>query len=118
MSKSVFLVLTSAIGLAGEIARAGDVVEVTPAEATNLLRRGKGRLATADDGVEVEAEGLRTDGPTIAEFVAAGYPAANYPPAGYEPNSTAEEIAAAVAAEAPTKTKPADKSAGDDKANT
>lgn len=26
---------------------------------------------------------LRTDGPTLEEYVAAGYPAENYPPAGY-----------------------------------
>lgn len=43
---------------------------------------------------------LRDDGPTIAEFVAAGYPAANYPPRGYASKSSEEEIAAAVAAEA------------------
>ena len=37
----------------------------------------------------------RSDGPTVAEYVAAGYKAANYPPAGYASRSTAEEIAAA-----------------------
>lgn len=44
------------------------------------------------------AGGLRTDGPTIDEFITAGYPAANYPPQGYASRSTEEEIAAAIAA--------------------
>lgn len=44
--------------------------------------------------------GLRDDGPTVAEFVAKGYSASKYPPAGYTSRSTAEEIDAAVAAEA------------------
>lgn len=43
---------------------------------------------------------LRDDGPTVAEFVAAGYPASAYPPGGYASRSTAKEIAAAVKAEA------------------
>lgn len=30
-----------------------------------------------------DAEGLRTDGPTIEVFTEAGYAAANYPPSGY-----------------------------------
>lgn len=41
----------------------------------------------------LNADGLRTDGPTIAEFVQAGYLASNYPPAGYASRSTPEEIA-------------------------
>ncbi|MGZ5987405.1 MAG: hypothetical protein ACXWLZ_00010 [Rhizomicrobium sp.] len=40
-------------------------------------------------------------GPTIAEWVAAGYKASAYPPSGYASKSTPEEIAAAVAAETP-----------------
>lgn len=42
---------------------------------------------------------LREDGPTVAEFVAAGYPAINYPPRGYASRSTEDEIAAAIAAQ-------------------
>lgn len=42
---------------------------------------------------------LRQDGPTVEEFVAAGYPASKYPPAGYASKSTAEEIEAAIAAQ-------------------
>ncbi len=44
---------------------------------------------------------LRANGPTIAEFVAAGYSARKYPPRGYASKSTPEEIAAAIAAETP-----------------
>ncbi|ESY89026.1 hypothetical protein X739_00550 [Mesorhizobium sp. LNHC220B00] len=47
-----------------------------------------------------KADALRDDGPTIADFVAAGYLASNYPPEGYASKSTAKEIAAAVKAEA------------------
>jgi hypothetical protein len=47
-----------------------------------------------------DAGALRDDGPTIAEFIAAGYSASNYPPQGYASKSTVEEIAAAVADEA------------------
>lgn len=42
-------------------------------------------------------EGQREDGPTVAEYVAAGYLAENYPPTGYASRSTPEEIAAAIA---------------------
>ncbi|EHK56908.1 hypothetical protein [Allomesorhizobium alhagi] len=46
-----------------------------------------------------KTEVLRDDGPTIAEYVAAGYPASKYPPEGYASRSTPEEIEAAVTAE-------------------
>lgn len=39
---------------------------------------------------------LREDGPTVAEFVEAGYLAANYPPEGYSSRSSQEEIDAAI----------------------
>lgn len=42
--KSVLIKLTSAIAIAGVIAKAGEVVEVTELEAKNLLARGKGKL--------------------------------------------------------------------------
>lgn len=38
------------------------------------------------------AADLRLDGPTIAEFVEAGYLATNYPPEGYASRSSQEEI--------------------------
>lgn len=62
------------------------------------------RLTKAEclaEGEEAAAGGLRQDGPTIGEFIAAGYKASSYPPHGYAARSTAEEIAAAVEAEAP-----------------
>jgi hypothetical protein len=40
-------------------------------------------------------------GPTIQEWVAAGYSARAYPPTGYEARSTREEIEAAIAAQEP-----------------
>ncbi|TFF37424.1 HeH/LEM domain-containing protein [Pseudomonas sp. RIT623] len=40
--------------------------------------------------------GLREDGPTVAEWVEAGYLAANYPPQGFASRSSQEEIDAAI----------------------
>jgi hypothetical protein len=54
-------------------------------------------------GIAVEdgkqSTGLREDGPTVVEFVAAGYKASNYPPEGYASRSTTEEIAEALKGE-------------------
>ncbi|WP_139671718.1 HeH/LEM domain-containing protein [Pseudomonas sp. F16(2018)] len=44
---------------------------------------------------EIE-EGLRLDGPTVAQWVAEGYKVSAYPPAGYAATSTAAEIAMAL----------------------
>lgn len=52
-----------------------------------------------DPNTAVDPDALRDDGPTIAEFIASGYPASKYPPHGYASKSTVEEIAAAVADE-------------------
>ncbi|NLS03614.1 hypothetical protein HGP14_09610 [Rhizobium sp. P32RR-XVIII] len=52
------------------------------------------------DGDSGGASVLRQDGPTVAEYVAAGYLASNYPPSGYASRSTPEEIDEAVAAQA------------------
>ncbi len=49
MSKTVMLKVTSAFLVGGELARSGEVVEVTTAEAKDLLHRGKAVLATAAD---------------------------------------------------------------------
>lgn len=61
-------------------------------------------------GIKVSAvgdDGLRLDGPTVAEYVAAGYQASAYPPEGYASRSTADEISAAVTAQAtPPETDP------------
>lgn len=57
MSKeTVFLVVTSAFVLAGDIAKPGELVEVTDAEARNLLGRGMARPATAEDGIPADEE--------------------------------------------------------------
>lgn len=40
---------------------------------------------------------LKTDGPTVEEYVKAGYKASEYPPKGYASKSSKEEISAAVA---------------------
>lgn len=41
----------------------------------------------------------QNQGPTVEEYVAAGYRAENYPPQGYEARSTKDEINAAIAAQ-------------------
>lgn len=55
--KSYVLKLTSAIAVDGSIVKAGSLVELSEAEAKNLLSRGKAILATADDGYEGDDEG-------------------------------------------------------------
>lgn len=60
----VFLKLTSAIVLDGQISKAGDLVEVAEAEAKNLLSRGKAVLAVQDaapDEGEVAAEAVEPE---------------------------------------------------------
>jgi hypothetical protein len=54
--------------------------------------------ARDEEQAKAEEERLKEDGPTIAEWVAAGYPPENYPPTGYASRSTPEEIAAAIEA--------------------
>jgi len=56
-------------------------------------------LGVADYLDQQGLAGPRLDGPTIAEFVAAGYPAVNYPPDGYASRSSQEEIDAAIEAQ-------------------
>ena len=51
---------------------------------------------------QLDANGLKLDGPTIAEFVAGGYLALNYPPEGYASRSSQEEIDAAIDAQKET----------------
>lgn len=41
----------------------------------------------------------QNEGPTVEQWVEAGYRAENYPPEGYESRSTPEEIAAAIEAQ-------------------
>lgn len=62
---------------------------------------GKKVIHEIEHGLTGEEEPEKV-GPTVAEWVAAGYKAAAYPPRGYESRSTPEEIAAAIAAETTT----------------
>jgi len=59
-------------------------------------------LGVASYPSQLDANGLKLDGPTIGEFVAAGYPAASYPPGGYASRSSQEEIDAAIEAQKET----------------
>lgn len=52
MTKSVFLKVSSAFMVDGQIAKAGDIVEVSEGDAKDLLHRGKATLATASDAPE------------------------------------------------------------------
>ncbi len=76
----------------------GEIAGFPEDQAKRLIAAG----LAVDPQAELAAEpaALREDGPTIAEFVAAGYPAANYPPHGYASRSSDAEIAEAVKAEA------------------
>lgn len=67
MKQNVHLVVTSAFMLAGDMAVEGDIVEVTNAEARDLLDRGKARVATAEDGVPDEPEAADAEPEAEAE---------------------------------------------------
>lgn len=69
---------------------------VVPAETQTTKDANGNNVNPGDGGQFVPAPELRTDGPTVAEFVTSGYQASNYPPTGYASRSTPEEIAAAV----------------------
>ena len=62
-TKSVNVELTSAVVVNGEIATAGEVIEVTEKAARNLMRRGKAVLADEQPVDESELSEL-----TVAEF--------------------------------------------------
>ncbi len=55
-------------------------------------------VVKAQPGTPNAGGALRGDGPTVADYVAAGFSASNYPPEGFASRSSADEIAAAVAA--------------------
>jgi len=63
----------------------------------NRLRKRAQSLASSGDGGG--GDGLRQDGPTVGEFVAAGYQASGYPPEGYASRSSQEEVDAAINAQ-------------------
>lgn len=59
--KTVILKLTSAIVVAGQVIRPGNLVEVTESEARDLLHRGKAVVATEADAGDAEPAAV-TDG--------------------------------------------------------
>jgi hypothetical protein len=69
----------------------GDKIANNPKEEAAL----RGEEAPVDEVLV-----LKEDGPTVAEYVSAGYKAVDYPPKGYASKSTQEEIDAAIAAAA------------------
>lgn len=73
----------------------GEVAGFDPVEAERLIKAG---VAGDPPSTERAAPQLREDGPTIEEWIDAGYPPAAYPPLGYAARSTPEEIKVAAAA--------------------
>jgi hypothetical protein len=82
----------------------GDRLTDTGSE-VHLFKEGETRLADptivgtlvqlgvlVDPDAAAAGDELRKDGPTVAEYVAAGYQADDYPPKGYASRSTDEEI--------------------------
>lgn len=67
-----------------------------------LYPHGKDSAGTVVNNKDEENEllgtpaALKDDGPTVWEYVTAGYKASNYPPKGYASQSTEEEIKKAV----------------------
>lgn len=49
---------------------------------------------------QAQSSNVRQDGPTVEEYVAAGYLAENYPPMGFASRSTPDEIAVAIGMQA------------------
>lgn len=80
--------------------RAGDVVRLDSHRAQQFIDAGTAERVP--EGSPAPRTALRDDGPTVQEFVEAGYLAVNYPPTGYASKSTPEEIAAAVVAASST----------------
>lgn len=70
-----------------------ELLELQPA------RQPKPEAADEVTGPVLDANGLRTDGPTVQEYVDHGYLATGYPPSGYASRSTPEEVAVAIAAQ-------------------
>ena len=102
------------IGGAGELRDVPLYTELSDDEERAIEEAEAAKIAEADAHAEThpdrravqgeEASGeLRQDGPTIAEYVAAGYAPEDYPPSGYASRSTAEEIQAAIDAKSSPK---------------
>jgi len=91
-------------GTTAEHASPGTEVDIPDALVPGLTSEGFVRETKAMAGAPENKGALRDDGPTVAQYVETGYLAANYPPQGYTSRSTAEEIAAAIAAQTPALT--------------
>ena len=85
----------------GVISSAKEVV--VDGDKPNIIEAYKRAGIIVTDG---KIPALRGDGPTVAEFVEAGYQASNYPPQGYVSRSTPEEIAEAVKGRSAPETDP------------
>lgn len=82
MSKTVFLKVSSAFLVGGQLAKAGEIVEVTSTEAKDLLARGKATVATvADAPVEQEQEQHQDEAQQPEGEAAADAPVADEAPA-------------------------------------
>lgn len=66
MSKTAIIKLTSAIGIKGQLVRAGEIIEVPEEAAKDLMRRGKAELATEDDEATTQLEGDADEAPEPA----------------------------------------------------
>lgn len=82
----------------GVISAAKEVV--VDGDKPNIIEAYKRAGIIVTDG---KSPGLREDGPTVAEYVEAGYKASAYPPEGYASRSTQEQIGAAVAVQSAPK---------------
>lgn len=73
--------------------------------AAPVANDANGNPVNAGDGGQMvpptQAGELRKDGPTIEQYVSAGYDPKTYPPSGYESRSTKDEIDAAIAKATP-----------------
>lgn len=65
----------------------------------DIVQEAKGDEEPAAEPESSKAPELKQDGPTVEEWVLAGYHADAYPPEGYASRSTPEEIAAAITAQ-------------------
>lgn len=82
-------------------AKASVPAVATPTPVNSEVEALKAELAALKASLvdKNEAVKLRDDGPTIHQWLAAGFKAVNYPPAGYASKSDEEEVEAAIAEE-------------------
>lgn len=91
----------------------GTVIRGKAAAEILRLRVSEGQSTDAKAPQEKKLSELKQDGPTIEEWVLAGYAAKGYPPHGYASRSTDAEIQAAIAAQDAAKSHiPADEGDG------